>query len=245
MKGCKDGGKTLILDHEEIFLGMVRSPEVAAAIRSQWQKMPGADSVSKFEVVKQVFNAVQKNVTNIKYGDNYYNLQKGECTFLMKARNERKTRRIQPDEMKSLYEAGKMPVCYEANLMEIVFAYVYPRLDVEVSRHMNHLLKSPFVVHPKTGKICVPIDPDTIDDFDPDDRDWAPTLRTLEKELNEYYASAGQPDAAEKGFKEYEKIPSMNRAVEVFEKILLRPIRDWRAAEGATEAAGGMDVEDM
>jgi DNA primase catalytic subunit len=37
---------------------------------------------------------------------------------------------------------------------------------VNVSKHLNHLLKSPFVVHPKTGKVCVPIDPAQADGFD-------------------------------------------------------------------------------
>ena len=51
-------------------------------------------------------------------------------------------------------------------LLRIVFAHVYPRLDVNVSKHLNHLLKSPFVVHPKTGKVCIPIDHTQADGFD-------------------------------------------------------------------------------
>ena len=53
------------------------------------------------------------------------------------------------------------------NLHEIMLQWSYPRLDVNVSKGINHLLKSPLCVHPKTGRICVPINPRKLDEFDP------------------------------------------------------------------------------
>ncbi|KAF1973311.1 DNA primase small subunit [Bimuria novae-zelandiae CBS 107.79] len=50
---------------------------------------------------------------------------------------------------------------------DIILEYTYPRLDADVGKKLNHLLKSPFVVHPATGRICVPIDPRKVDEFDP------------------------------------------------------------------------------
>lgn len=69
--------------------------------------------------------------------------------------------------------------------------YTYPRLDAEVSKHRNHLLKAPFCVHPKTNRICVPVDPKTVDDFDPDD---VPTVGQLLVELNNAGKDSGSED---------------------------------------------------
>ena len=52
-------------------------------------------------------------------------------------------------------------------MREMKLQFCYPRLDVNVSKGLNHLLKSPFVVHPKTGRICVPFNPKHVDSFDP------------------------------------------------------------------------------
>jgi DNA primase small subunit len=50
---------------------------------------------------------------------------------------------------------------------EIKLYYSYPRLDINVTKSLNHLLKAPFCVHPKTGKISVPFKAKFVDNFDP------------------------------------------------------------------------------
>ena len=63
---------------------------------------------------------------------------------------------------------------------ELVLSYLYPRLDANVSTGINHLLKSPFCVHPKTGNICVPFDPANVQNFKLKD---VPTLTMVINEL--------------------------------------------------------------
>ncbi|KAJ8786762.1 hypothetical protein J1605_023420 [Eschrichtius robustus] len=59
--------------------------------------------------------------------------------------------------------------------------YCFPRLDINVSKGINHLLKSPFSVHPKTGRISVPIDLQKVDQFDPF---TVPTISSICHELD-------------------------------------------------------------
>lgn len=50
----------------------------------------------------------------------------------------------------------------------VILMHTYPRLDANVSRDMNHLLKAPFSVHPKTGRVCVPFKPEDAPTFRPE-----------------------------------------------------------------------------
>jgi len=71
----------------------------------------------------------------------------------------------------ALAETGVSEDLDPAALMEakkdVMLEYTYPRLDAEVSKKLNHLLKSPFCVHPGTGRVCVPIDVSRVEEFDP------------------------------------------------------------------------------
>ncbi|XP_068245824.1 DNA primase small subunit [Palaemon carinicauda] len=97
---------------------------------------------------------------------------------------------------------------------EIILQLVYPRLDIHVTKGLNHLLKSPFCVHPKTGRVCVCFDPLKAESFDPL---AVPHLGQLEKEVSEY--DAGKKDEERNAIAEYKKT-SMKQSMAVFESFL-------------------------
>jgi DNA primase small subunit len=104
------------------------------------------------------------------------------------------------------------------NLMkEIVLQHSYPRLDINVSKQMNHLLKAPFCVHPKTGRVCVPIDPATAHKFDPAK---VPTVGQLVSELNQH------GDAKQTSLREY---------IHFFETKFLQPMEGENAKDRQQE----------
>ena len=125
--------------------------------------------------------------------------------------------------------------------MEFVFKYTYPRLDINVSKMQNHLLKSPFCVHPKTGRVCVPIDPDSMDADHPSggfDPFAVPTLGQLAGELDEYHKQKEDSEAMDETSNnksepqhDWQKT-SLKKYFDVFEKNFLEPLqKDWRRKE--------------
>ena len=106
---------------------------------------------------------------------------------------------------------------------DIKLQYLYPRIDAEVSKHQNHLLKSPFVVHPGTGRVCVPVNPDLVEDFNPED---VPTVGMLLRELDKVKSEEG---AKESNFEQ----TSLKPYIDMFEQHINAVVKDnTRAKKG-------------
>lgn len=102
---------------------------------------------------------------------------------------------------------------------EVQLAMLYPRLDINVSKGTNHLLKAPFCVHPKTGKVCVPFNPNLAHKFDPT---TVPTINLLLNEINAFEDKTNKEiDTPEdkNRIKDYKKT-SMFKAIVIFEEFL-------------------------
>lgn len=94
---------------------------------------------------------------------------------------------------------------------DLIMETMYPRLDVEVSRQMIHLLKSPFCIHPGTGNVCVPFDANK--PFDPT---TSPNLRQIQQEIEDYdHTSQGK--SPEKKVHDWDKT-SLKPYVDLFAK---------------------------
>ncbi|CAD6219165.1 GSCOCG00004837001-RA-CDS [Cotesia congregata] len=108
---------------------------------------------------------------------------------------------------------------YKNFIDEVMIEYCYPRLDINVTKGLNHLLKSPFCVHPKTGKISVPFNPKAVDKFDPI---TVPTIHKVIEEINAYdnLDKTVEGDSSQaKRIKDYKKT-SLNKPLHVFNEFL-------------------------
>uniref|UniRef100_A0A914EH03 DNA primase n=1 Tax=Acrobeloides nanus TaxID=290746 RepID=A0A914EH03_9BILA len=101
-------------------------------------------------------------------------------------------------------------------LKAFVLLYAYPRLDVNVSTGINHLLKSPFCIHPSTGNVAVPVNPKTIERFKISD---VPRVDKLVTELKKVVKSSEDTDKENRKILYY-KHTSLNHYIELFEAFV-------------------------
>jgi len=111
----------------------------------------------------------------------------------------KKTSRQRWDELEAKLDNSQKPETKD----EIMFQYCFPRLDVNVTKGLNHLLKSPFCVHPKTGRVCVPISMNDVETFDPF---TVPTISQLCDEIDEHEKNSSDMIEEEK-----KKIPAYRK----------------------------------
>lgn len=109
--------------------------------------------------------------------------------------------------------------------VDIVLEYTYPRLDAEVSKKMIHLLKSPFVIHPGTGRVCVPIDGQNPERFDPLS---VPTVTELLSDIDDYDSKHPISSNSGSGMEANgEKSSVPDRKIQDYEKTRLKPYVDY------------------
>jgi len=146
----------------------------------------------------------------------------------------------------SVAEAGNLSSLSAKQLVEakqdIRLEYTYPRLDAEVSKKLNHLLKSPFVVHPGTGRVCVPIDTRNLDAFDPL---GVPTVTQLLQEIDEWDAKNGSLGEEEKSKVADWQRTSLKPYIEYFRGYVSNLLKEEAKRKRGREEEGIGGVEAM
>ena len=106
---------------------------IRSALNEEWN-CSGLSSLQKWNLLKQ---KIEKEVASTKVIRNRFtvNLLFDSHTLTIKTL--------------SIIQNSILTHC----VAEIQLQYIYPRLDINVSKGINHLLKSPFCIHPKTGKL--------------------------------------------------------------------------------------------
>ncbi|CAJ0747266.1 16580_t:CDS:10, partial [Entrophospora sp. SA101] len=153
-------------------LGCIPNEEIKNTLTKHWLENPSQTSSDRWKNITDELNkknlSMCENEIILQYA--YPRLDRAVSTTINRWKNI-------TDELNK----KNLSMCEN----EIILQYAYPRLDRAVSTTISHLLKSPFCVHPNTGRVCVPILPETCDDFDPLS---SPTVSLLVDELERAHA---------------------------------------------------------
>jgi len=202
-----DSGQEIEQPYAHDFVEMIRFPVIKDEVNRILRQRQPSTSTEVFQIVEDTFGKYMKAWPKI--------LEEG---------GEKKNRYNRINgysyDQKGNWAGPQSNTLMWNNVAEMIFAYVFPRVDIEVTKGVNHLLKGPFCAHPKTGKICVPMDPHMIDLFDPCNQ---PTLRTLHDQLNEHGDI---------------KKTDMHKAIGTFERTFLNGLNlAWNRHREAMESA--------
>lgn len=107
---------------------------------------------------------------------------------------------------------------------EVMLELCYPRLDIAVTKGVQHLLKAPFCVHPKTGRVCVPIDVTNVHAFDPTK---VPTVCDLFNEIDAYDANQKESENTSPVMKDYKKT-SLAPSISLFQHFVNELSSEWK-----------------
>lgn len=135
---------------------------------------------------------------------------------------------------KVLKSQGQVNQLNEAK-KEIIIYYMYPRLDIEVSKQMIHLLKSPFCIHPGTGNVCVPFDPLRNISGNHEDDEYgfnpmtSPNLAQLQNEIDIWEAKRVNRDSSQP-LEESDSEQQPQSRIPDYEKTSLKPYVEYFAS---------------
>lgn len=171
------------------------------------------DFLSKKEQIEQIINLCQDDI-----------LRKELRTYVLDPQLQTTSERwntivkLSKNFYGQSHSVGKLQIFkHRYFIEEIKLQLCFPRLDINVTKGLNHLLKVPFSVHPKTGRVCVPIEFTKIDQFDPFK---VPTVSLLCKEVDQILKAEDQTEKIASNDRRIAEKTSIASSLNIFREFI-------------------------
>ena len=110
-------------EHQKKFLAYLPDEQLRNTVGTTWKNMSGASGQDLWQAYQRLYHE-----------------------YIEKMKNEERSTNKKTS---TVYQSRWSK---DLSLQALIFTYLYPRIDANVSTGINHLLKSPWCIHPKTGK---------------------------------------------------------------------------------------------